>query len=608
MKKILTVLLLLLLCLTGCDGKNQQMNEPETVPTEPQVSWLEKYGTPWDREGMLVELPINIPDGLHYGSIVPFDGDLLFWGIDDHLADAYMVEFCVLDLDTGFVAAQIELALSEYTSPQILGDTIYITEPETGRIHALDKELNVLHIWHVDPVAGAWYMGDKQRLYVFQDYAELYLYDLITGMTYPVLEESPVVEYVTVEDNSLIIEYYGVSTGATCFAVLDLFSGQISYAPDSYRFSSVSYIDGDWLCGYYVDNYTYHLSLDGEKPVSITTDSATLQLQDGKYILKTPESGSTLTLYDLQGHAISHCFISEREYGLGYVELIWSERYDGYFLLVSDYSGTRRLLFWDITKRRADEPLPMEQIPDPSEQEQRISQRVDALSEKYGLIIMTGNDCDTEFDEFTATRVTDYQQINSALDMLDEALSVYPEGFFRQLRYGSSNSIQIQLIVDLQADGSGRYGGDYCAFTQSMRDYHLMVVDIEASTKETYYHEFSHIIDCYLQWDSENRENALFSEETWCSLNPRWFSGYSYDYSTEIYLDDFTYFVDSYSTISPTEDRARVLEYAMSDYGRWTFDEAAGLRKKLSYYCSCIRDAFDTTGWPESLPWEQYLP
>ena len=134
-----------------------------------------------------------------------------------------------------------------------------------------------------------------------------------------------------------------------------------------------------------------------------------------------------------------------------------------------------------------------------------------------------------------------------------------------------------------------------------------MVIDIEASTTETYYHEFSHIIDSYLEWESLEREDALFSEETWNSLNPKWFDGYSYDYGYEIYLDDYTYFVDSYATISPTEDRARVLEYAMADFGRWTFEDAKGLRKKLDYYCRCIRDAFDTTGWPEVLPWEQYL-
>ena len=73
-------------------------------------------------------------------------------------------------------------------------------------------------------------------------------------------------------------------------------------------------------------------------------------------------------------------------------------------------------------------------------------------------------------------------------------------------------------------------------------------------------------------------------------------------------MQDYTCFVDSYSTIKPTEDRARVLEYGMSQYGSWTFEDAPVLLAKLDYYCRCIRDAFDTTGWPDQVLWEQYLP
>ena len=73
-------------------------------------------------------------------------------------------------------------------------------------------------------------------------------------------------------------------------------------------------------------------------------------------------------------------------------------------------------------------------------------------------------------------------------------------------------------------------------------------------------------------------------------------------------MQDFSWFVDDYATINPTEDRARVLEYAMADYGMWTFEGNEGLTAKLDYYARCIRDGFDTTGWPEVTLWEQYLP
>ena len=37
------------------------------------------------------------------------------------------------------------------------------------------------------------------------------------------------------------------------------------------------------------------------------------------------------------------------------------------------------------------------------------------------------------------------------------------------------------------------------------------------------------------------------------------------------------------------------------------FEPGSGLRAKLEYYAECIRDCFDTEGWPEVLPWEQVL-
>jgi hypothetical protein len=37
------------------------------------------------------------------------------------------------------------------------------------------------------------------------------------------------------------------------------------------------------------------------------------------------------------------------------------------------------------------------------------------------------------------------------------------------------------------------------------------------------------------------------------------------------------------------------------------FAPGSGRRAKLQYYADCIRDAFDTTGWPEVTAWEQVL-
>jgi hypothetical protein len=228
------------------------------------------------------------------------------------------------------------------------------------------------------------------------------------------------------------------------------------------------------------------------------------------------------------------------------------------------------------------------------------------MSVRYGLSILVGTDCGTDFFDFTAETMMDWGLVDDALDTLEDALEDYPEGFFQQLRYGDVRRTEIHLVGSITAI-TYEYVDTYEAFVQENYDCHIMVADITQADISTYYHEFSHIIDSFLEWDAMDREDALFSEDAWCSLNPWWFDGYTYDYSWQQDMEDYTAFVGTYSTINPTEDRAMVLEDAMMDYGHWTFEDAAVLLEKLDYYCRCIRDAFDTSGWPDTVLWEQYL-
>ena len=45
----------------------------------------------------------------------------------------------------------------------------------------------------------------------------------------------------------------------------------------------------------------------------------------------------------------------------------------------------------------------------------------------------------------------------------------------------------------------------------------------------------------------------------------------------------------------------------MVNWGDYYFESGTVLTKKLDYYSRCIRDAFDTEGWPAVTIWEQYL-
>ena len=322
-----------------------------------------------------------------------------------------------------------------------------------------------------------------------------------------------------------------------------------------------------------------------------------------------------LTLYDADG-----TFLSETPLTVNgtdaYLEsdFYWSEQYGGYFFTVSDTEGSINLLFWDLSAEMSGEDLTMtafsgtEAVSPGTSADPSLYERAAALSEKYGIEIRIADQCETVYPDFETYPVSDFDAVSSALDVLDFALSRYPEGFFRQLRYGHFRSAQFNLVGGLTARNG--FGGDlsYAAFTIEGEGCLQVVADISMTGPDTYYHEISHMIDRKLAFDAFCREGALFSEERWLALCPSDFA-YREEYGspeTSIWGTSLeNYFIDDYACIRATEDRARILEYAMGGYD-WPF-EAAPLRAKLQYYCACIRDGFDTTGWPAVLPWEEPL-
>ena len=611
MKRLLIVLLMLLL-LVGCGREEIQPTDAPTDPTEvvevtePTIPWVEEVGMDWDAEGILKEMPLTIPDSMHYTATMDFDGDLLLWSIDDHLEQC-MLEMVLVELDDGSVAAVRDVPVSEFVSPQCLGDTIYICDGVAGLVTALDKQLQTTEQWEIEQTDMGLNMGGNGILYRSTEDEHLMAVDLNTGETKPAMEGNPSVGWVSINDTTMVIRYYSPETGAPDFAALDLMTGTYTCAGAPRSAGSASMAGDTWMYEYYSDNYAYEFYYADGEPKRIVPESSMITLLKEGYILNTSADSTMVSLHNLDGSVISACRVAERE--MGYIDsrMIWNEAHNGYFLILRNYGDTARLLFWDVSKTIEQEPLILEPIPTPDEYQLRLEERAAELGKKYGVIILVGEQCDTRFDEFYATQATDYEQVTQALNTLDRALAVYPEGFLRQLRYDTIYSINIQLICDLQADGGGRTGGGYAAFTQTGWENSLMVIDIDDSSEHTYYHEFSHIIDNYLEWDAGQRSDALYSESGWTDLNPSWFGGYTYDYSWERDVLEGNAFIDGYATIKPTEDRARVLEYAMVDWGEAFFPKGSVLARKLDYYARCIRDAFDTEGWPAVTIWEQYL-
>lgn len=246
-----------------------------------------------------------------------------------------------------------------------------------------------------------------------------------------------------------------------------------------------------------------------------------------------------------------------------------------------------------------------------------LNDRVKAIEDKYNIKVSIGEECSNIIGGYAIRALTYYDDVANALNILDEELSKYPEGFMEQIRYENLNTIHFYIASDLIGTSSGTLntaGG----FQMEIGNESVIAVDFTyfAVARTTIHHELGHCIDDMLTY------NGYIDEQMWNMYNPVSVTGGTiytdtYDlfgnYGDEIYAYssngenyDNSYFVDTYSMTFPTEDRARIWENIMSDEGYVDWSRTPHLTAKLNYYAECIRHNFDSTGWNE-VRWEKYM-
>ncbi len=192
------------------------------------------------------------------------------------------------------------------------------------------------------------------------------------------------------------------------------------------------------------------------------------------------------------------------------------------------------------------------------------------------------------------------------LEQLDQRLQNYPDGFLAALadHYDSLNISLVRSIYGTPESGSLESANGLQFWPDDSYDAYI-VMATGADTEYTLYHELCHLIDTVVI----NETNAY---DQWDQLNPVGFS-YDYDYianqtrvSDEYLREEKRYFIDTYSMSFPKEDRARLMEYAMTEYNGFYF-ECEEMQAKLRTLCEGIRKAFGLQKSPETFLWEQYL-
>ena len=190
------------------------------------------------------------------------------------------------------------------------------------------------------------------------------------------------------------------------------------------------------------------------------------------------------------------------------------------------------------------------------------------------------------------------------LELLDQRLAHYPEGFLRTLA-GRFEGLKICILRSLT--GSAESGSLDSANGIQFWDGYTAYIALAAGDNTEYglYHELCHLIDTVVLTESS-------AYDRWEELNP---SGFEYDYdyvanqsrNSSAYLQESSRsFIDTYSMSYPKEDRARIMEYAMTA-GNESYFQTRTMQAKLKLLCEGIREAFGLQKSPETFLWEQYL-
>jgi len=646
--RLLLTALLLLSMLLGC-GKTepaektdvpQQIGQPESIappedtvspdqPEKPEVKPLPGLLTnreALDAAGILWYIPNELLETEQYQELYIMGETLLMTRLA-YSGDPYgegascTLYLATVSIETGTLLQETELPGVVSGFVQVCGETVVISDRETGRLILLDSDLNLISEHTLDP--------DWNSVHLNSDATVLYALTGESGICTEVLatgerswqEEHLRDVYMTAQNgNQISFSCVDLSTQFTSFGVLDLSSGEITFFPFDGTYFGASCCRDVWLA--YVPGEERVFMVGTEEEAScLRLDTAMLRLQPAGnevHLLASRVSSTgdlSMALYRTDGTFLSSA--AQPMFRNAYcTPPVWSDRCGGYFFTVTGYDGKTQLLFWDLSVPMQGENLTSASAEaDHPEAGTAVAAELYAqaaeLSEKYGVTVRIADQCDTEYLTYAAELNTDPDTISYALALLDDTLSDYPDGFLEQLLHGSYREIEINLNGALTPWGvpdDANGFTSFIGFVEQQDDKTVMVLDIREglAIRQHIYHEMSHIIDQKLLFDSHYREDALYSEEAWAALNPDGFD-YTLDYYNlpdDIYWDGYdSWFIDTYARTYPSEDRARILEYAMLGH-TYPFADGSPLREKLEFYSECIRDCFDTTGWPDETLWE----
>ncbi len=630
MKKFLPVILSLILVLSACGKKIPTETEPEL-----SLHLLDNCISSTDNPNLFV-IPNDTVNDMVCPQIYYLGDNLLFFdtffemGVEaplsdgpsegeepyDTVYDTCTVKLRLISIEDGSLLYERDFLSMYNPIVQTDSDRVALNDIHTGNVYILDEKLETVNEYHIEGFenATAYLDTDFDTIYIFDYQNGVYSQDLNTNVRETLAAGYSVSPCGESNDN-LYFDCVDIETQRNRYSYIDLDTNTVHPLPTDMPTDYCDVYGSMLLARDKTDYFHCELILD-DVIYEISSADLTAALTDNGQLITRNDTCTEISLYEPDGSYISSfSFDEEYAHSIFPEYVVWNELYDGYFFIDSD-EGDTVLMFWDpdIAVSGSDLDLNIKtekQLPEGELLSPELYRRAAEMGEKYDVDIRIGELCELDYDSKYkyAEILTDNDMAENALDILEASLEMYPEGFFTQLKYEDISEIRIELTAFLR----DMIGG----FAENKGDYYLVAIDCNHISPYVVSHELSHVIDKRLEFDAQLRSDALYSEEKWLSLQPEGFDyAYSYDNDPDkIYeyydLPDFSviYFTDAYSLTFPTEDRATLFGTVMDeDLREWLgTHRSKNIDNKLDYYCRCIRDCFNTEGWPETTEWEKML-
>lgn len=320
------------------------------------------------------------------------------------------------------------------------------------------------------------------------------------------------------------------------------------------------------------------------------------------------DRGICLELYDLiTGKRMSAVTLPMDLYPQN---LVQTEDGSIWFLSAQAATGKSMLCRWDVTATAVHDssvygsPYFTKEEPD-YEGLAACALYASEIGTKHGIDVLVYKDA-VALEPWDYRLEYEYQStiLMQALQQLDKTLGHFPDGILSTL---AETFTGLKIAIVRSAVGSPESGSlEAVNGIQFFDGYDAYIVlSTGYDTEYALYHELCHLMETVVLTEST-------AYDRWDQLNPQNFK-YDGDYTANQNRDGSKwlqpgkeYFIDTYAMSYPKEDRARLLEYAMTP-GHEALFASPNLQAKLRQLSIGLREGFGLTADQGPFLWEQYL-